>query len=207
MLDRLVAIAVAERNLVAPHARHQDDAVRGRRPVGDEVRAVGAKHARRVVFRFSDGARVVEQGADLAHRDRNVGAKQFLAEELHEGAARRVLHEGRSAGVSGRVPRVLVLVSKIGKRLEHRWQQGGAIAVDRGHDTAADEVGRILEEPDVVVHLGQHLGRHVSNRAAGGQQENRQPRGVRSYFSNDVPRSLVVFRAGQVPVEQNRLQQ
>ena len=203
VLDRLVAIAVAERDLVARHARHQDHPVRGRRAVGDEIGAIGTEHAGGVALGFADRTRVVEQRTQLADRDRQIGPEQLLAEELEEGTAGRVLQERRAAGVPRRVPRVLVGPGECGQGLEHRRQQRRPIAIDRGGDPAADEVGGILEQPDVVVDLLEDLGGHLGERAARGEQEHRQLRGARAHGGDDLARALVIRRPGQFPVDQS----
>ncbi len=87
---------------------HQDDAVGGRRAVGDVIGAVRTEHACRIAFAGADRAAVIQQRAQFADRDRKVGAQQVLAEELEEGPAGRMLQEGDAAGMAGRVPGIFV---------------------------------------------------------------------------------------------------
>src|SRR5215469_17921290 len=98
MLDRLVAIAVAESDLVARHAGHQNDPVRGRGAIGDRIAAMGAENPSGIALALADRPGMVEQRAELADRDREVGAQQALTEEIKEGPPRRRLEEGRATG-------------------------------------------------------------------------------------------------------------
>ena len=86
VLDRLVAVAVAQRDLVARHGRHEDHAVRHRRAVRDAVAAMRAEHARRVLLVLAHGTGVVEERAEAADADREIGAQQVLAEIVEEDA-------------------------------------------------------------------------------------------------------------------------
>ena len=111
VLDRLVTVAVAQRDLVARDGGHEDHAVRHRRAVGHAVGAMRAEHARGVLLVLADRPGVIEQRAQAADADRQVGAQHVLAEVVEEHAADRRLEEGRAAGVPGRVPGVLVLLA------------------------------------------------------------------------------------------------
>ena len=111
VLDRLVTVAVAQRDLVAAHGRHEDHAVRHRRAVGDAVRAVRAEDARRIFLVLADRARMIEQRAEAADADRKVGAQQVFAEVVEEDPAHRRLEKSRAALVAGRVPRILVVLA------------------------------------------------------------------------------------------------
>ena len=61
VFDRLVAVPVAQRNLVACDRSHEYHAVRHRRAVRDAVRPVRTEHASRIPFVLADRARVVQQ--------------------------------------------------------------------------------------------------------------------------------------------------
>jgi hypothetical protein len=65
VLDRLVAVAVAQGDLVAAHRRREDDAVGGRRAVGHAVGTVCAEDSRRELLVLADGAGVIEQRPEV----------------------------------------------------------------------------------------------------------------------------------------------
>src|SRR5213080_5232572 len=67
-----------------------------------------APKTRGVALGFGHGPRVVVQGTELSHRNGEVGSQHLLAVEAEKGAADGRLHEGRTARVPGRVPRVLM---------------------------------------------------------------------------------------------------
>jgi len=61
-----------------------DDLVGGGGAIGDEEGVVGAEVARRLVLGLLDRAGVVEQRAQLRHRDRQIAAQGVLTVELVE---------------------------------------------------------------------------------------------------------------------------
>lgn len=204
VLGGLVTVAVAQRDLVAAHARHQDDAVGRRRAVRHVIRAMRAEHARRVTFAFADRARVIEQRAEFADRDRQVRAEQRFAEVFEERAADRRFQEARATRMAGRMPRVLVNARELRERAEHRRQHVRAIAFDRRVDAPADEVGRILEQPHEIVDLPHHRGRHRRRHAAVGQQEDRHVAvALPDRVDHGLGRPVAVH--AEIPVEQHAL--
>src|SRR6516162_974948 len=122
MLDRLVAIAVAESDLVARHAGHQNDPVRGRGAIGDRIAAMGTEDAGGIALALADRPGMVEERAELGDRDREVGAQQALTEEVEEGPAYRRLEEGGAPGVAGGMPGILMHLREADERGEHRRQ-------------------------------------------------------------------------------------
>jgi hypothetical protein len=89
VLDRLVAVAIAQRDLVPADGGGHDHAVGRGRAVGDAIGAMRAEHARRVSLVLADRPRVIEEGAQGADADRQVGAQQVLAEVVEEDSADR----------------------------------------------------------------------------------------------------------------------
>ena len=124
VLDRLVAVAIAERDLVAAHGRHEDDAVRHRGAVGHAVGAIRAKHARRVPLVFAHRPGVIEQRAEAPDADRQIRSQQVFAVVVEEHAPDRRLQKGRAARVARRVPGVRVILvephHRRGQRRHHR---------------------------------------------------------------------------------------
>ena len=159
VLDRLVAIAVAQRDLAGRHRRHEDDAVRRRRAVGHAVGAVGAEHARGVLLRLADRPGVVEQRPELADRDRQVGAQQPLAKVVVEHSPDRRLEERGASGVPRRVPRILVNAAELAERRGHRRQHLLDVPARRRLDTPAHERRGVLEHPDELVGELHHVDR------------------------------------------------
>ena len=79
---RLVAIAIDDDDVAGLADRLDDDLVRRRRAVGDEIRALRAERARRELLRFLDVAGRLEQAVEAAGRRRRLGEKQVHAVEL-----------------------------------------------------------------------------------------------------------------------------
>ena len=173
VLDGLVAVAVAERDLVARHRRHEDHAVRHRGAVGHRVAAVRAEHARAVALVFAHGARVIQQRTQTTHADRQVRAQHVLAEVVEEDAAHRRLEKRRAALVAGRVPGVFEVERELHERRGQRRHHDVEVTADRGRDAAADEGGGVLESPDELIHHAHDFDRDVRRLAALGHQEDR----------------------------------
>ena len=123
LLDRLVAVAVAERDLVVADAGRHDGPVGARRAVQHRVGAVGAEDAGGVALALADRAGVAEQRAERGALDAHVGAEQVLAVEVEEDPADRRLEEGDAALVAGRGPGVLALAVVAGQRRREGRQQ------------------------------------------------------------------------------------
>ena len=157
LLDRLVAVAVAERDLVLADDGAEDRAVRAGGADEDVVAAVRSEDARRVLLRFLDRARVVEQRSERTALDAGIGAEQVLAVEVEEQPADRRLGEGDAALMSGRGPRVLAHLVVADQRLREGRHEVLEVAADRGHRAARDQRRRVLEHPDALVGELHHL--------------------------------------------------
>ncbi|MCY1174637.1 hypothetical protein D9M73_148460 [compost metagenome] len=144
VLGGLVAIAVAQGDLVARDAGHENDAVGHRRTVGHVVRAVRTEDLGGITFALADGAAVIEQGAQFADRDRQVGTQQVFTEELVEGAPGSALEKRGAAGMARGVPGIFIGPGKLHQRAEHGRQGGLAIAFDGRQDTSAEEAAGVL---------------------------------------------------------------
>ena len=205
LLDRLVAIAVAERDLVVADARGHDGAVRRGRAVQHGVRAVGAEHARGVALARTDRARVAEHRPERAALDAHVGAKQVLAVELEERAADRRLQKRNAPLMARRGPGVLALAVVARQRCGKRRQQVLDVTLDRVLHAPADEPRGVVEHPDELVDELRDLDAHGAREVAAGHEENRHARVARSHGAQQLGRLLV--RAGVVvalrPVQQD----
>ena len=113
-----MAVAVTQGDLVAGDRVLADDAVGRRVAVDHVIRAMGAEHFRRIALGLADRAGVIEQRAELADGDRQVGAQQVFAEEVIERPPDRRLQEGDPAGVRRGVPGVTVAVVQTPQRSE-----------------------------------------------------------------------------------------
>ena len=114
-----------------------------------------AEHAGRVLLAVGHRAGMVEQRAERAALDAHVGAEQVLAHEVEERAPGGQLGERDAALVARRRPRMLAQLRVHGQRPRIGRQELRLVAVDRRHHAAGDEVRRVLEQPDELVH---HLG-------------------------------------------------
>src|SRR5262249_19764817 len=122
LLDALVAIAVAERDLAIADARAHDRTVRSRRAVEHGVPPVRAGDARRVALARADGPRVPEQGAERGALDPHVGAEEILAIEIEEDPADRRFEERDAPLMPRRGPRVLDVAIVLAERGDERRQ-------------------------------------------------------------------------------------
>lgn len=150
MQHRLVAVAVHQRDLVGRDAVVADHAVGRGVAVQYEVRPVGAEDAGGVALGVADGAAVLEEGTQLLHRDRQVGAEEPLTVVVEERPADGRFQERHPSGVGGGVPGVLVGVVEPAQRLEERRQDGVAVGAGGVEDTAGDEGRRVFQGPDVA---------------------------------------------------------
>jgi len=123
LLDRLVAIAVAQGDFVVADTGAHDGAVGCGRAVGHRVRAVRAKHARRVALALAHRTAVAEHRAERTALDAHVGAEQVFTEEIEEHATDRRLQECDAALVARRRPGVLALAVVARERRGIRRQQ------------------------------------------------------------------------------------
>ena len=203
VLDRLVAVAIAERDLPATHGRHEDHAIRHRRAVGDAVGAMRAEHARRVPLVFAHRPRMIEQRTECADADRQVRTQQVLAVEVEEDAAHRRLEEGGTAGVARRMPRVLVLLREPEQRRGQRRHDRGEVAADGGHDAPADECRRILESPDELVDHLHHFDRNARRFTSFGHEEDRDLVVARAQRLDERVRVFVVLAVAQPPIDEH----
>ncbi len=170
----LVAVAVHQRDLVAGDAEMADQAVARGVAVQHEVGEVGAEHTGRVALRLADRAGVLEQRAQFLDRDRQVAAQQPLPEVVVEGASRRRLEEGDTAGVGRGVPGVFVGVVEAAQCPEERRQHGFPVGAGGGGDAARDEARGVLQRPDVAHDRLGHPQRQVPYALVGHHQEDRQ---------------------------------
>ena len=154
---RLVAVAVDENDVAGPAQRLVHDLVRGGGAVGDEVAAVAAERARRLVLRHLDVAGGLEQAVEAAGGGRALGEEEVRAVELAHVANPVGLEDRLAArhrqGVEGadRTLRVFLEVVEVRR----------AVAVgDSVHDGKVD-----LEH---LVHAVEHAAQR--RRIVGGGQ-------------------------------------
>ena len=205
VLDGLVAVAVAQRDLVARHRGHEDHAVRHRGAVGHRVAAMRAEHARAIALVFAHRAGMVEQGAQATHADGQVRAQHVLAVEVEEDASHRRLEERGAALVAGRVPGVFEVQRELHHRRGQRRHHDFEIAADRGRHAATDKSGGVLERPDELVHLAHDVDRDVGRFDALGQQEDRDLVVARADVLDERARAGVILVVAQRPVDQQRM--
>ena len=169
------------------------------------VSAVRAEHAGGVFFTLADRAGVIQQRAQLAHRNGQVGTEQVFSEIIEKGPADRRLQKGRPPGVARRVPRIFMDPGKAGQGAEHGGQQIFAIAVYRGPDPARDKGGGVLEEPDKIVGASQHVQRNLGRVFAIREQKYRHLGVASAHRVQNHGGGAVAAGVLQVPIQQHGL--
>ena len=172
LLDRLVAVAVAQGDLGVADAGRHDRAVRSGRAVEDRIRAVGAEHAGRISFAFADGPGVAEQGAEGSAFNPHVGAEDVLAVVVEEHPPDGRLEERDAALVTRGRRRVFTVAVVTRQRGGKGREQGFKIALHRGEDATGDEGGGVVEEPDELVGERRHLHRDRAGQLPIGHQKD-----------------------------------
>ncbi len=159
VFDRLVTVAIAQRDLVTRNRCHEDHAVRHRGAVRYAVGTMGAEHAGRIPFMLAHGARVIEERAQTPDADRKIRAQQVLAEKIEEDPADRRLEKRGAARVSRRVPGIFVLLREAHQG-RGQWRQHELdVTADGSGDAPADEGRRVLQRPDELIDHLHHFHR------------------------------------------------
>ena len=203
VFDRLVAVPVAQGDLIPGDGRHEDDPVRHGRAVGDAVRAMRAEHPRRIPLVLAHGSRVVEQRPEAADADRQVGAKQVLAEVVEEDPADRRFEERGAAVVARCVPRVLVLLGELHHCARQRWHHHFEIPPHGRDDASPDERSGILQGPDELVDILHHLDGDGRCLIALRHQEDRDLLVARAHQVEQPSGARVVLVATHRPVHED----
>ena len=120
MQHRLMAIAVHQHQVIAPHHGMPDDLVGGGRAVDHEERMVGAKVTRSAGLGFGQGPGVIEQRAQFGHRHRQVRAQGVLPKELMKRLPHRAFAIGHATAMAGGVPGIIGVGSVLHQGLEER---------------------------------------------------------------------------------------
>ena len=139
--DRLVAVAVAQNQVVAADGPVPYDLVGGGGAAHDEKRLVRSEDSGGVALAFRYGTSMVQQRSKLADRHRDIGTQGILAEELVELQTHRALAKGDAAAVAGRVPGIAGLKCVVHERLEHRRGKTLQVELCCAHDGSRHEFG------------------------------------------------------------------
>ncbi|MNU79357.1 hypothetical protein D3C71_689710 [compost metagenome] len=190
MQKRLVAVPVDEHHVAAGHGAMPHDLVGRRRTVGDEEGVVGAEVARGLVLGLLDRAGVVQQRAQLRHRNRQIAAQRVLTIELVEGTPDRRLGEGHAAGMARRMPGIVRLGSVMDQRLEERRQQVLHVVFGCTHHLPRNEALGVFEQEDEAVDVLEQLARHLLDGAPLAVQEHRQVGAARTLFAQEGGQAL-----------------
>ncbi|MNX87086.1 hypothetical protein D3C86_1189990 [compost metagenome] len=201
----LVAVTVAQGDLVARDAGHEDHAVGHRRTVGHVVSAVGAEHLGGVAFALADGAAVVEQRTEFTDGNRQVGTQQVLPEEFIERPACSAFQKRGATGMPRCVPGVFIGPGKLHQRPEHRRQRGLTIALDGRQDAAAEEAAGVLGQPDEVVGVLHDHQRNARRGAAVADQEHRHAGIALAQADQQLDALVVALAFIHLPTEQHTL--
>ena len=140
-----MAVAVAQDEVAARYHAVPDDLVCSRGSTDNEERLIGTKYARRIALSFSDRPSMIEQRANLADRNRNIGAQRVLAKELVKKVAHGAFAKGNTTTMAWGVPGIARMQGIIHQRLEHRRRQALEVVVGSASNDAGDEFRRILE--------------------------------------------------------------
>src|SRR6476620_5785305 len=126
-----VAVAVAQDEVAARHHAVPDDFVCSRGSTDDEERLIGTKYPRRIPLSCSDRPSMIEQRANLADRNRNIGPQCVLAKELVEEVPDGAFAKGDATTMAWGVPGIARMQRIIHQRLEHRRRQALEIVLCR----------------------------------------------------------------------------
>ena len=151
---------------------------------------VGTEVACRFVLGVLDRAGVVEQRAQLRHRDRQVAAQGVLTVELVECTTDRRLGERHAAGMARRVPGIVRLGRMVDQRLEERRQQVLHVVFGRAHHLPRDEALGVFEQENEAVDVLEQLARHLLDGAALAVQEHRQVGAARALLAQERSQAL-----------------
>ena len=205
MLDRLVTVAIAQRDLVTRDRRHEDHAVGHRGTVRDAVSAMRAEHTRRIPFVLAHGARVIEKRTKAPDADRKIRAQQVLAEVIEEHPADRRLEKRGAARVAGRVPGILVFLREFHQCRGQRRQHDLNVTADGCSDASADEGRRVLQRPDEFIDHLHYFDRDSRCFTPLRHQEDGDLVITRTQEFQKGARSCVILVIPERPVDQHRV--
>ncbi|MNZ73507.1 hypothetical protein D3C78_919180 [compost metagenome] len=179
MQHRLVAIAVHQHQVIAGDHRVPDNLVGRGRAIDHEKGVIGAEIACCTGLGFSQGAGMIEQGAELRHRHRKIRAQGVFPEKLVKRLPDRTLVIRHPSAVTGGVPRVIGIRGVLHQRLEKRRQQAievfargaGHLPGEKGHG-----VLKQIKNAAQLIELGHGVGGCVFQGHFFAQGEDRQIR-------------------------------
>ena len=118
---------------------------------------------------------MIEQTADAAAFDAGVGAEEILTVEVVELFAFRTFGEADAALVTGRRPRVFMVVLVVfPDRLHQRRQKQSAVAFDRGLNAVGQKFRTVFKNPgEFAGHLHDFTTHGLRSLVAVGQQKHR----------------------------------
>lgn len=115
---------------------------------------------------------MIEQTAEFAYRDGEVGTEGLFAVKFVEEFADRRFEECGSCSVTGRVPGVLEVFGEVHECAKHRRKNRFAVFPGGGFDSACNEFGSGAKNPCVFVDGGEHLDRDLGEVSGFGEEEN-----------------------------------
>ena len=177
MQHRLVAIAVYQHQVIAPHHGMPDDLVGGGRAVDHEERMVGAKVARGACLGFGQRPGVIEQRAQFGHRHRQVRAQGVFPEELMKRLPHRAFAIGHATAMTGGVPGIIGIGGVLHQRLEERRQQAIQVRACGAGDLARQKRHGVFEQiknAAQLVELAHGIGGRVFQGDLLAQRKDRQ---------------------------------
>jgi hypothetical protein len=157
LVQRFVVVPVEQHEVACADQRVGDDFVRGAGAVQDEVGAVGAEHARRVLLRLDRGSLMDEQVAEVHIGVAKIVPEYAFAEILEEELACGRLAIELAALVAGAVEGDVRLAVIRHQPAEEGRQQGLSVIDQARDDLLGIESRGLLAEIGVSVDLAHHL--------------------------------------------------
>ncbi len=174
-----MAIAIHQHQVIAGDHRVPDNLVGRGGAIDHEKGVIGAEIACRAGLGFSQGASVIEQGAEFGHRHRKIRTQGVFPEKLVKRLPDRTFVIRHATAVPGGVPGVVGVRRVLHQRLEKRWQQAievfargaGHLSCEKGHG-----VLKQVKNAAQLIELGHGVGGRVFQGHFFAQGEDRQIR-------------------------------
>ncbi len=205
MADGFVAVGVRQHDVVLRDDAVADNLVRRAGSAEHVERPVGPEYTGSIALRLARRADMIKPRAERRGRDTEVRAKEIFAEEPVKLLPDRMLEEGDTAHVAGRVPRVGGLIVVFEKLAKVRRQQLIVITLDGGIEARGDKRGSVAEQMDVFMDLLHDFQRQFGDQCTVGDKENGNLLVAVPNAANNVECGAL-FKLGvafEVPIEKN----
>ena len=148
--QRFVTVTVNQQGAAGGRRVHADNFIGRRGAVGHHIALLGAKGARDILLRLQVRAGMIQQGAQLGDRNRDIRLQRIPAKKIIEQAAHRAFLIGAAAHMARRTEGIFSLLDiveqRAGKRRSDILQVLAGVLPNAGGDLFG-ESQRIFEEP------------------------------------------------------------